>query len=91
MGKFRVTYDLNAEKNGYDYEPLWQEFKRLSGVKTQYSAYLIALNNTQQEVLDHFKQFVDDNDHLTVVELTTKPSFTKALAGTNAWIKENFG
>lgn len=91
MAKFLITYDLNAEKNGYDYEPLWAEFARLRGVKTQYSVYLITLNITQQEALDHFKQFVDDNDHLMVVELTKRPSFTKALQGTNAWIKANFG
>jgi CRISPR-associated endonuclease Cas2 len=91
MGKFLVTYDLNAENDGRDYGPLWAEFRRLGGMKTQYSVYLIALNNSQSETLNHFKQFVDGNDHLMVVELTQKPSFTKALAGTNAWIKENFG
>jgi CRISPR-associated endonuclease Cas2 len=90
LAKFLLTYDLIAEKDGYDYEPLWAELKRLGGVKTQYSVYLIELNNSQQQVVDHFKTFMDGDDYLMVVELTKKPNFTKAMNGTNAWIAANF-
>ena len=89
MTCFVVSYDLR-KKGEFDYQKLWDEFDRLGGVKTQESVYFINLNNTTKEVLDHFKQFVHDNDLLFAVKMASKPLHTKALTGTNAWIAEHF-
>ncbi|TFI58418.1 CRISPR-associated protein Cas2 [Sphingomonas parva] len=91
MAVFLITYDLVAEKSGHDYEPLWEELGRVDAVKSQLSAWLLAANNTQKEVLDHFRTFVDDDDRLMVIQVSKKPSFSKALKGTNAFLDEHFG
>ena len=87
MAHFLVTYDLNAQK---DYQRLINELERLKGHRPALSAWFIDLNNTATEVRDHFSNFVDDDDFLIIVEFSKKPAFTKARAGTNAWISERF-
>ena len=87
MSHFAVSYQLNLAKN---YQPLWDEFDRLGGHKVMNSFYFVDLNNTAMEVKNHFSQFVDDDDCLCVVKFTTRPSFSKALAGTNAWLDERY-
>ena len=89
MTTYVLAYDLRNEKDSYDYEPLWEELKRLGGHKTQYSLWLIALNNTAIEVHDHFKNYLDNDDRLWVSELTKKNYYSNSIKGTNDWIKNN--
>lgn len=90
MAYFLVSYDLPKKGEG-DYQALWDEFDRIKGVKTQESVYLVELNNTQQEVLESFKTYIHKDDLLCVVEFQNRPSYTKGLSGTNAWLTEHFG
>ncbi|WP_370338349.1 CRISPR-associated protein Cas2 [Parvularcula marina] len=87
MALFAITYDLVERK---DYQSLWDEFDRLGGHKALNSFYLISLNNNRQEVVDHFAEYIDEDDRLMVIEFNQKPKFTKALKGTNAWIDRHF-
>lgn len=87
MALFVVSYDLVKRK---DYQTLWDEFTRLGGQKVLDSMYLIELDNTSQEVVKHFSQYVDDDDRLMAIEFSEKPRFTKALVGTRAWINKHF-
>jgi hypothetical protein len=89
MAYFVVNYDL---KEGQDYKPLTDELKRLSAVRSLESFWLIDLNNTQAEVLEHFKNFLPDqkNDKLMIVQFYARPSFTRAFSPTNEWLAEHF-
>jgi hypothetical protein len=90
MPVFEFTYDLVKPAGEFDYEPLWNELKRLDAHRTQYSAWLINLNNTAREVVEHFKQFVHNDDRLMAVRL--RPGdywYVNAMAGTNEWLKRN--
>lgn len=87
MAYYSITYQLNKEK---DYLKLWDELERLSAVKVQNSHYFVNLDNTTTEVKDHFAAFVDDDDMLMVVKFTTRPTFTKAKAGTKDWLNSRF-
>lgn len=87
MALFVVSYDLVKRK---DYQTLWDAFSELGGQKVLNSMYLIELNNTAQEVVDHFSQYIDDDDRIMAIEFSKKPKFTKALSGTNAWINKHF-
>lgn len=87
MALFAVSYDLVKRK---DYQTLWDEFTRLGGQKVLNSMYLIELDNTAREVVDHFSQYIDEDDRLMAIEFSEKPRFTKALAGTGAWITKHF-
>jgi CRISPR/Cas system-associated endoribonuclease Cas2 len=77
------------EASSKDYQPLWNEFKRLGGFKTQYSVWLVAVNNTAEELHDHLKKFVDENDRLLVLELVKNHHYSNAIGGTNKWIEGN--
>ena len=86
MALFLVSYDFVKRK---DYPKLWEEFERLDGHKPGESVYLLNLDNTAAEVLEHFNQFIDDDDRLIVIEFDKKPRCGKVYKGTAAWIKEN--
>jgi len=89
MAIYIVSYDLINESGSQDYEPLWDEFERLGAQKTQYSVWLINLDNTSSEVRDHFAAFLDKDDRIMVCELTKKHAYINAIGGTKAWLKKN--
>ncbi len=86
MTTFALTYDLIKRK---DYETLWGELERLSAHRTQDSMWLINLNNTAQEVAEHFRQYIDADDRIWVLELTKNNYYFNAKGGTNDWINNN--
>jgi hypothetical protein len=49
MTDYALAYDLVKEQSSHDYEPLWAELKRLGGHRTEYSLWLINVNNTAKE------------------------------------------
>lgn len=86
---FTLTYDLNKEKTSADYKPLIDELQRLGAHRFQASAWLANLNNTAQEVHDHFKRLMDSNDSLWVSEFTGVHYYSGARSGTNQWLSAN--
>ena len=86
MTIYTLAYDLMKEQTSDDYKPLWAELKRIGVHRTQFSLWLIDLNNTAKEVHDHFKGYVDSNDRLFVSELTKNKHYSNAIAGTNNWL-----
>lgn len=83
MTTYTVSYDLIKRK---DYQSLWDELERLGAHRTQASYWLIAVNNTAQQLHDHLKKFVDKDDKLWVSEVTKNHWYSNANAGTNAWL-----
>lgn len=86
MTTYTVSYDLIKRK---DYQSLWDELERLGAHRTQASYWIIAVNNTAQELHDHLKKFVDKDDRLWVSEVTKNHWYSNANAGTNAWLAMN--
>ena len=86
MTTFVVTYDLIKRK---DYPKLWEELERLDGHRALESFWLLNLENTAREIVEHLQQFVDADDRIWVSELTKKYAFTNAKKGTNEWLKNN--
>ncbi len=89
MAVYTLEYDLRNESGVQDYEPLWEELKRLDAHRAQDSVWLISLTNEPQQVHDHFKKFVDSDDRLMVSEFTKKHWYSNARGGTNEWLKKN--
>lgn len=72
-----------------DYQPLWDEMKRISGHKALLSLYLLNLSNEEpKEVRDHFVKFIDADDKLLVVKMTDAAA-NRCFQGTNDWIQVN--
>ncbi|TMJ94279.1 MAG: CRISPR-associated protein Cas2, partial [Alphaproteobacteria bacterium] len=89
---YLVSYDLVKEKKNaqHDYQVLWDELERLGAHRAQYSAWLVNLNMTPQEVVQHFRQFVDDNDRIWASKLFRGQYwYVNAIGGTNAWLDAN--
>jgi hypothetical protein len=90
MAVFLVTYDLVKEKSGFDYKPLTDELKKQGGVRSHLSEWLISLDNTPQQVFDHFNQFIDKNDRLMVNRISERPTWNIGLKGTREFIDKHF-
>jgi hypothetical protein len=89
---YLLAYDLVKEKKNpqHDYQILWDELERLGAHRTEYSVWLVNLNNTPQQVVAHFQQFVDDNDRLWATRVFKHNNhYVNAIGGTNAWLAAN--
>jgi hypothetical protein len=93
MAVYFVTYDLTKKKPEFDYQILWDELERLNAHRTQLSAWLVSVNITAKDLLDHLKDFVHSDDRLWIVRLMTvngkQFTYQKAIKGTNDWLADN--
>jgi hypothetical protein len=89
MAYFSLSYQLNKDKN---YQPLWDEMKRLGSHKAMRDYYLLDVNlDTAADLLKHLTQFVDNKDDmLFVAKLSERPSSLRCYEGTRAWIDARF-
>ena len=87
MPIYAMTYDLNNQKN---YPKITAELERLKCHRAALSFWLGNFNNTTDEILNHFKGFIDTDDTLIVAKTSIADIKTyKARAGTSDWIKAN--
>lgn len=88
---YLLAYDLvNEPKGTFDYQPLWDELKRLGAFRTQYSLWLVNSNNTAQQLVEHFKKFIDKDDRLWVTSVRKNEHwYINAIGGTNKWLENN--
>lgn len=91
MAIYTFAYDLvNERGSSSDYQELWDELERLGAHRVQESLWLVNLNNTPKEVIEHFKNFTDENDRLFVSSVRKGENwYTNAKAGTNKWLEAN--
>lgn len=86
MTSYIISYDLIKRK---DYQTLWDELDRLKAHRALESVWLLNVNNTAKQILDHFQTFIDADDRFFVAELTNNHATTRAKAGTTNWISNN--
>jgi hypothetical protein len=90
MSIYTLTYDLRNETGRQDYQPLYDEMKRLDAHRTQYSVWLLNTSSSVVAVHDHFRQFLDKDDRLHVVRMfRDEYHYSVAMPGTNDWLKRN--
>lgn len=92
MSVYLLAYDLVKEKKNakHDYQKLWDELERLGAHRTQLSVWLVKMNKTPQQVIEHFKPYVDYNDRLWATKLfKDQDYYVNAKAGTNKWLASN--
>lgn len=67
MPVYIISYDLNNQK---DYQPLWEELRKLGCVRALESVWIGAIKGTPETIKNHFtnRNFVDSDDSLMVVE-----------------------
>ncbi len=90
MANYLVIYDLVNNKPEAEYQALWDELKRLGAHRTQYSSWIVNLNNTAKEIVAHFRQFVHSDDRIMATRLTGVDNYyVNAIGGTNKWFEQN--
>lgn len=89
MAYFVVNYQLN--KDGQNYQALWDEFERLGAQKAQRTVYLVDCNTSDAAaLLAHLRKLIDSNDMMLVCEITEKPASFRSYEGTSDWINARF-
>jgi len=64
MSLYLLSYDLHHERN---YKPLHGELQRMGATRLLESVWSLEVADTSaQELLDHFKAFIDQDDSLLV-------------------------
>lgn len=86
MACYAVSYQLNKEKN---YQSLWDAFAELDAFKAMNDFYLIDNAASTNEIGEHLRQYVDDDDFLFVVPFVTRPYKHRCFKGTEAWLSEH--
>lgn len=67
---YMISYDLNSP--GQNYDKLISEIKTYNGwCKVLKSLWFVYSDKTAADICNHLHQFVDQNDHIFVNELTT--------------------
>ncbi|WP_281545232.1 hypothetical protein [Grimontia sp. SpTr1] len=91
MAIYILAYDLvNEQGNSSDYQELWDELERLDAHRVQDSLWLVNLDNTPKEVVEHFKRFTDTDDRIWVSSVRRNENwYLRAKAGTNSWLENN--
>ena len=73
MNLYLLSYDLCNEK---DYQKLYTELSYYKAISVLESVWCLKRSNTNAEELrDHFRKFIDNNDRLFVAEITDSNRF----------------
>lgn len=73
MALFFIDYDLRKTRN---YQPLYDELVNFKSIRVLESSWCFhRFNTTCAGLRDHFKQFIDSDDGLSVVEVTDWASY----------------
>jgi hypothetical protein len=75
--QFLISYDLRQP--GRNYQPLWDELARVGAFRVLLSAWYLNGNYTCSQLRDHFRQYIDANDALLVVEFAYNAAWTGQL------------
>jgi len=88
MSTILVSYDLN--KPGKDYPKLWEHLRSYNAyAKPLESVWLVKTNLTALQVCDAAKKYVDQNDKIFTIDVTSRNAAWINLSKENSdWIKE---
>lgn len=88
MKAYLIGYDLN--KSGQDYTTLIEEIKKY---KTWWhhldSTWIVITESSATNIRNHLKDFIDQNDELLVVKLSSEAAWTGFNNKGSKWLKEN--
>jgi len=66
MALYFLSYDLRKQRN---YQPLYDELARFNAVRVLESVWAFTrINTTAAGLRDYFRQFIDNDDGLLVIE-----------------------
>ena len=81
MSKYCISYDLN--ENHKDYDGLISAIKDYNYIKALYSTWFVKSNNTAQDIYNHLKPYIDNDDRLFVIKVD--PSDKQGWMSKDIW------
>ena len=87
MTLFVVAYDLSHSSS---YDDLIDSLKALDSCHTQESVWYVSRSGTARDLRQHLEEHVHEKDKLMVVTFTQRPSYNRAMVGTNDWLDDHF-
>lgn len=66
MNLYLITYDLN--KSGKNYDDLINAIKQYNYCKALYSAWFVKTNSTKNEIYNHLKPYIDNDDRIMIIK-----------------------
>lgn len=90
MSIYIIAYDIKNNSGSFDYDKLISNLEENGCHRIQYSTWLGNFSNSAKQVHDHFKEFLDSDDGLAVMEITNNRHYSGAKPGTNDWFKNNY-
>jgi hypothetical protein len=73
MKRWLISYDLL--KPGKDYQPLWDELKKLKAQRVLRSQWALRSSKSAIELRDYLKQYTDTTDRLLISPLDDWASY----------------
>lgn len=81
MSKYCISYDLN--ENHKDYDGLISAIREYDYIKALYSTWFVKSNDTAQDIYNHLKPYIDNDDHLFVIKVD--PSDKQGWMSKDIW------
>lgn len=69
MTTYCVAYDLN--NSGKNYDGLIQAIENYTNIKALYSTWFIKSNSSASDIYNNLSSYIDRDDHLFVVEISS--------------------
>ncbi len=81
MALYLISYEI-AEKDGFEYEPLWTRLKALGAAKILHSGWALADNiGKASDIYAEIAPLIQEKDRLLVQEVTRDARYDKLLIG----------
>jgi hypothetical protein len=87
MALYLISYDI-ADKDAFEYQPLWDELKNIGAVRILYSEWVVKGDvNQSANIYEKLAPLTTMKDRLLVQELTNDAAWDKLLISDDAFRK----
>jgi hypothetical protein len=87
MAVYMLSYDLRQP--GRNYRDLYDELRRLDGVRVLESVWLVDVTQTAMQVRDAVETYLDRNDGVLVLEITQFAdwAYSNLIGSSGLWLQ----
>ena len=89
MAYFVISFDLKHARLR-NYQNFYQALRSFDGIEIREFVYIVDPRLSISRLFSEIHRWLHENDALFIAEFAKKPSWTKTLPGTKAWIDARF-
>jgi len=83
MALYLISYDI-AEKDAFEYGPLWEKLKEMGAVRILYSEWIIR-GHSANDIYNELASLVQPKDRLLIQGMTQEASWDKLIISDDAF------